>query len=122
MYKRQGKPGVRTLRCFEAPIDMMSFQQIYPQDETHKLALCGVDCTALGQTLKDHTEILEVILCLDNDKAGKKAANELRQSLEERGLLVKCEFPPMGKDWNEALEAIVPKKAAYKASGDALER
>jgi DNA primase len=57
----------------------------------------------------EHIEILKadrvktVVLALDNDEAGEKAAETLKERLINEGFKVKILSPYGGKDWNEAL-------------------
>ena len=44
-----------------------------------------------------------VVLGFDNDEAGRKGAEKLKEQLVSEGFAVKLVFPPSGKDWNEYL-------------------
>lgn len=95
------------LFVFEAPIDMMSFLTLYPKDwQKHScIAMNGVYENAVLAALKNHSNLSEVILCVDNDEGGIEAVDRLRDILNENGYSnVKCLAPPY-KDWNEVLKA-----------------
>ena len=95
------------LYVFEAPIDMLSFLTLYPKDwQKHSyIAMNGVYENAVLTTLKNHINLSEVILCVDNDEGGIEAVDRLRDILNENGYSnVKCLAPPY-KDWNEVLKA-----------------
>ena len=95
------------LYVFEAPIDMLSFLTLYPKDwQKHSyIAMNGVYENAVLTALKKHSNLSEVILCVDNDEGGIEAVDRLRDILNENGYSnVKCLAPPY-KDWNEVLKA-----------------
>lgn len=56
---------------------------------------------ALDQYLKDHAEIKEVELCLDNDAVGIGASFFIMNKLMGMGYEVSSAMPEHGKDWNE---------------------
>ena len=60
------------LYVFEAPIDMLSFLTLYPKDwQKHSyIAMNGVYENAVLTALKNHSNLSEVILCVDNDEGG----------------------------------------------------
>lgn len=95
------------LYVFEAPIDMLSFLTLYPKEwQKHSyIAMNGVYENAVLTALKNHINLSEVILCVDNDEGGIEAVDRLRDILNENGYSnVKCLAPPY-KDWNEVLKA-----------------
>ena len=89
------------------------------------LAECIIDALSLIETgfenvqaiygangfTEEHLEILKsdrvktVILALDNDEAGQKASEALKERLLSEGFRVKIISPYSGKDWNESLTA-----------------
>lgn len=91
------------LCVFEAPIDMLSFIDLYRRDwKAHSyLSLGGVSGKALERFLAEHPNISRVYLCLDNDQAGNVACERLAKEMPE-GLVISRMKPPM-KDWNEVL-------------------
>ncbi len=101
-----------TLRIFESPIDAMShatFSKLLGIDWTkdHRISLngCG-NFSAVQRYLTEHLEIHKVSIALDNDAAGKKAAEELQHKLKAN---FSDSFFAVGfscsifKDWNEDL-------------------
>lgn len=93
------------LFVFEAPIDMLSFITMYPENWKQRsyVALCGVSKHALLWVLEQNPHIQSVVLCLDNDAPGIKAAKRLEDTLREKNYAkVECRFSA-AKDWNEEL-------------------
>lgn len=106
------------LYLFESAIDLLSFATMAQEDRLpwraqHLLSLAGVyqpkkNLTerplplALSQYLRDHREIQTIYLCLDNDLAGRSAADAIRQQLAGR-YVVRDGFPRQGKDYNDWL-------------------
>lgn len=95
------------LFVFEAPIDMMSFLTLYPKDwQKHScIAMNGVYENAVLTALKNHSNLSEVILCVDNDEGGIEAVDRLRDILTENGYPNVKWLAPKFKDWNEILKA-----------------
>ncbi|WP_444459163.1 toprim domain-containing protein [Ruminococcus bicirculans (ex Wegman et al. 2014)] len=94
------------LYVFEAPIDMLSFLTLYPKDwQKHSyIAMNGVYENAVLTALKNHSNLSEVILCVDNDEGGIEAADRLRYILNENGYSNVKRLAPPYKDWNEVLK------------------
>ena len=106
------------LYLFESAIDLLSFATMAQADNLpwrsqHLLSLAGVyqpkkNLTerhlplALSQYLRDHREIQTIYLCLDNDLAGRSAADAIRQQLAGRYVVLDG-FPCQGKDYNDWL-------------------
>ena len=95
------------LFVFEAPIDMMSFLTLYPQEwqKNSYIAMNGVYENAVLTALKNHINLSEVILCVDNDEGGIEAVDRLRDILNENGYSNVKRLAPPYKDWNEVLKA-----------------
>lgn len=95
-----------TVYVFEAPVDLLSFLSLYPQDwQRHSyVALCGVAEHALTQLLTENPQVQKIGLCLDNDKAGIKARERLTGILSERGYGNVFPLFSQHKDWNEDLQ------------------
>ena len=95
------------LYVFEAPIDMMSFLTLYPKDwQKHScIAMNGVYENAVLAALKNHSNLSEVILCVDNDEGGIEAVDRLKDILSENGYTDVKRLAPKFKDWNEVLKA-----------------
>ena len=100
-FSFQGKND--QLCVFEAPIDLLSFINLFPKnwDERSYLSLGGVAYKALQQFIEDHKGISTVYLCLDNDEAGETACIHLNKELPEDMKVFRMK-PPV-KDWNELL-------------------
>lgn len=95
------------LYVFEAPIDLMSFITLYPQDwQTHTyVALCGKSEHAMLRLLEQNPTLQKVALCLDSDAAGQKAVERLTGILQEHGYSNVAPMLPEAKDWNDELVA-----------------
>ena len=95
------------LYVFEAPIDMMSFLTLYPKDwQQHSyIAMNGVYENAVLTALKNHSNLREIVLCVDNDEGGIEAVDRLRDILNENGYSNVKRLAPPYKDWNEVLKA-----------------
>ena len=105
--------GSDTIRVFEAAVDLMSFYDATGLESDHLLALGMTADNALSRYLKEHTEIRNIVLSLDNDEPGKKASEKLKDKYESLGYSVKALGSPKGfKDYNEWLVASRSKKAS----------
>ena len=91
------------LFVFEAPIDLLSFICLYPQDwQTRSyLALGGVSGKALDRFLSERKDTRKVFLCLDSDTAGSEACTRLAQSIPSEIAVIR--LVPARKDWNDVL-------------------
>ena len=91
------------LFVFEAPIDLLSFICLYPQDwQTRSyLALGGVSGKALDRFLSERKDTRKVFLCLDSDTAGNEACTRLAQSISVEIAVIR--LVPARKDWNDVL-------------------
>ena len=104
----------RNLARLESPADVLSHASIYEMDgkewDGHRLSLGGVSSLALTSFLERHTEITNIHISLDNDKAGKEATDRIIKELlsDKRFSHIKITVasPPMGKDFNDTLQAI----------------
>ena len=95
------------LFIFEAPIDMLSYLTLNPQDwQKHSyIAMNGVYENAVLTALKEHSNLSEIVICTDNDVGGIDAADRLSYILEEKGYADIKRLVPEFKDWNECLKA-----------------
>lgn len=59
--------------------------------------------------LNQHREIKELVLCLDNDIAGRESAAKIARKYADLGYVVRIELP-QGKDFNEDLKAHKTKR------------
>ena len=95
------------LYVFEAPIDLLSFISLYPDDWTSHsyVALCGTGGQALMWMLEQNPMLLSISLCLDNDEAGIRATERLTNLLTDKGYNWVGSYVPKYKDWNDDLVA-----------------
>ena len=95
------------LFVFEAPIDMLSFLTLYPKDwQKHSyIAMNGVYENAVLTALMNHSNLSEIVLCVDNDEGGIEAVDRLKDILAEKGYTDVKRLAPEYKDWNEVLKA-----------------
>ena len=91
------------LFAFEAPIDLLSFLCLYPQEWQSRsyLALGGVSGRALERFLSERRDIQKVFLCLDSDTAGSEACQRLLGIIPDKIPVVR--LVPARKDWNDVL-------------------
>lgn len=98
-----------TVEVYEAPIDAMSGAslRLMQHDENwrsvHYLALGGTDFVALDAFLSYYPQIKHIVLCLDNDEAGRTRTKDFFAHLADSGKTVTDRPPPSGKDYNDAL-------------------
>ena len=92
------------LYFFEAPIDMLSFITMHPdQWMRHSYAAaCSISDRVLMQMLKDNPKLDTVYLCLDSDLPGQQAAKRIQDKLFTMGKKTEI-LIPLNKDWNEDL-------------------
>ena len=95
------------LYVFEAPIDMLAFITLYPDDwqSNSYVALCGTAEHAMLWMLEQNQQLEKVILCLDHDAAGIEAAGRLAEILRTQGRLLVAPLLPQYKDWDEEMKA-----------------
>lgn len=95
------------LYVFEAPIDLLSFITLYPDNwqEHSYLALNGVYENSLLQALETHDNLNQICFCTDNDEGGIDGYERLRDILIECGYTDIQRYAPEYKDWNEQLKA-----------------
>ena len=91
---------------FESPIDLLSFMTIQKdmgnELKEHYISSCSTSSMRLNQYLEDYPNIKEVALCFDNDSAGLKATNRIKEELKETKLKISVLKPDL-KDFNEML-------------------
>lgn len=92
---------------FEAPIDLMSYCTLHRDLRRNAIALCCLHDGALEAYLHDHPDLRRIILCLDNDRWGREAAERLQEKYTERGYTLQILYPPAGKDWNAYLTFVM---------------
>ena len=95
------------LYVFEAPIDMLSFITLYPENwqEHSYIAMNGVYESAVLKALELHENIEHIVICTDNDEGGIDAYDRLSDILREQGYADITRIYPTKKDFNEDLKA-----------------
>ena len=93
----------KQLLVFEAPIDLLSFIELFPKNwQQHSyLSLGGVSSKALRQFLSERPDVERVFLCLDADKAGEDACKRMTALLPDTVSVTRIQ--PCMKDWNDVL-------------------
>lgn len=88
---------------FESAIDLLSCYQIYQEKFTHHLlvSLAGLNSSIVKTFYKQNSN-LRHFLCVDNDKAGTKFIETMKQELD-----LHIFRPPQCKDWNEYLKQLI---------------
>ena len=107
----------KQLLVFEAPIDLLSFIELFPKNwqQHNYLSLGGVSGKALQQFLSERPDVERVFLCLDADKAGEDACKRLAALLPDTVSVTRIQ--PCMKDWNEVLvhRAEIPNRNYFKS-------
>ena len=107
----------KQLLVFEAPIDLLSFIELFPKNwqQHNYLSLGGVSGKALRQFLSERPDVERVFLCLDADKAGEDACKRLAALLPDTVSVTRIQ--PCMKDWNEVLvhQAEIPNRNYFKS-------
>ena len=103
-YAFHWKGTSSTLYAFEAPIDLLSFLTLHPEDwQRHSyVACCGTSSLPVLGMLERDTAITHTALCFDNDPAGEAAVERIGRLLEGRGIATE-RLRSLRKDWNEDL-------------------
>ena len=108
----------KQLLVFEAPIDLLSFIELFPKNwQQHDyLSLGGVSGKALRQFLSERPDVERVFLCLDADKAGEDTCKRLAALLPDTVSVTRIQ--PCMKDWNEVLvhRAEIPNRNYFKST------
>ena len=107
----------KQLLVFEAPIDLLSFIELFPKNwqQHNYLSLGGVSGKALRQFLSERPDVERVFLCLDADKAGEDTCKRLAALLPDTVSVTRIQ--PCMKDWNEVLvhRAEIPNRNYFKS-------
>lgn len=107
----------KQLLVFEAPIDLLSFIELFPKNwqQHNYLSLGGVSGKALRQFLSERPDVERVFLCLDADKAGEDAYKRLAALLPDTVSVTRIQ--PCMKDWNDVLvhRAEIPNRNYFKS-------
>ena len=107
----------KQLMVFEAPIDLLSFIELFPKNwqQHNYLSLGGVSGKALQQFLSERPDVERVFLCLDADKAGEDACKRLAALLPDTVSVTRIQ--PCMNDWNDVLvhRAEIPNRNYFKS-------
>ena len=113
-FYRKGESN--RLYVFESPIELMSYLSIVKKYDSeknfghHMLSLGGVTTPALDRYLKEHPNIKEITLCLNNDEPGLRATKEIREKYKDK-YEVSIQIPKL-KDYNDMLTFYHRQKAS----------
>ncbi len=111
-----GTGSIDTVAVFEAAIDAMAHATITTLSgedwrSCDRIALGGISFKPLALYLSEHPNVKNVVLCVDADEAGKRAADNLKEELvnagytPEKGYCCLRQLPTGYKDFNEYLQA-----------------
>ncbi len=119
-----------TVYLFESAIDLLSFATLRKDawQDFNYLSLSGVYKprrnltetplpTALAQYLHEYPYVRHIVLCLDNDEAGRLAAQTICALLPER-YITKLLLPDKGKDYNHQLQREKGLSPAIRMRGE----
>ena len=112
------------VEVYEAPIDAMSGASLKIMQHTgnwrgiHYLALGGTDYAALDAFLTYYPNTTHIVLCLDNDEAGRTRTQDIIKHLEGSGKTVEDRPPPIGKDYNDTLVQVTQEYQKHCISLD----
>lgn len=112
-----------TLIVTEAVIDAMSVMSFLSDKRDYQgytyLALTGTNKThSIFNALDKNPGIQTVVLCMDNDEAGRKATLEVSAELQKRGIRI-VDFPAKeGKDWNEYIQILAGREPQAEKVND----
>ena len=121
-----------TVCVFESAIDQLSYATLlkwkgFEWRNINYISLGGIYLSkenasenllplALSQYLKEHPNTRNILLCLDNDDAGRQAAKMI-SGLLVKDYIVTDSPPPKGKDYNDMLMAslnLQKRREAYE--------
>jgi len=108
-------PDSRNVAAFESAVDTLSHAGIHKLDgdkwDGYRLSLGGIGTAALTSFLERNPQVEDVRLCLDSDKTGREATvriiRELLSNKRHSHLKITVAHPPLGKDYNDTLQAII---------------
>ncbi|MEG1869648.1 MAG: DUF3991 and TOPRIM domain-containing protein, partial [Oscillospiraceae bacterium] len=105
-FHMPGKADSITVAVFESCIDAMSHATLEKiankeYDRIHRISLGGTAPNALDKFLEMNPTVKTVILCLDNDTAGKYATEQIcKHLLSKNNDYTVWSQEPLGKDFN----------------------
>ena len=101
------------LYIFEAPIDLLSYLTMNPEDwQRHSyVACCGTSYEPVRWMLTQMASPEVAYLCLDSDQAGQRASMRMAEQIKSEFGIPTQRLTPELKDWNEDLCALqdIPK-------------
>ena len=102
-FHHLGRDG--SLFVFEAPIDLLSYLTLYPEEwkEHSYVACCGTSPIPVLTMLQRMKTPQAVYLCLDNDRAGHEASLRMAEQIGEQFHIASDRLIPEQKDWNDDL-------------------
>lgn len=119
-----------TVYLFESAIDLLSFATLGKDawQDFNYLSLSGVYQpkktiaetplpAALAQHLHEYPYVHHIVLCLDNDEAGRLAAQTICALLPER-YTTKLLLPDKGKDYNHQLQIVKGISSSIRMRGE----
>ena len=100
----------KRLYVFESPIDAMSHATLAIMEygdrtaweHDSRLSLAGTTDTAIPFFLNQHSSVKELVFALDNDSAGREAADSMVRKYADKGYSTWIQLP-QGKDFNADL-------------------
>ena len=112
--------GRNRLIVTEAPIDALSHQTLwklgYSDFDGWRLATGGNTILAVEHFLTQHPEVDDCLVCTDVDKVGERLGNKIALLSIEREeyahVSVGRAEPPIGKDYNDTLRAVLEAERA----------
>lgn len=96
------------LYVFEAPIDLLSYLTMNPEDWQHHsyVACCGTSYEPVRWMLTQMASPEAVYLCLDSDQTGQRACERMAELIHTEFCIPTQQLTPELKDWNEDLCAL----------------
>ena len=112
-FRMMAEKPKRSIYVFESPIGAISQASIKNIEagnnqawkHDNRLSLSGTSLIAMDFYLQTNKAIKELILCLDNDEAGRKATAAIIDKYTRQGYKVVDE-PPKAKDYSEDLQVL----------------
>lgn len=106
---------------FEAPIDLLAHATLNNMKSCaagnkdwhnaflkhNRLSLSGTTDCSVEPYLQRHPEIKSIIVCTDNDSAGRKAAENIKSKYSQKGYSVTYIPAKYGKDYSEYLDITI---------------
>ena len=107
--------GDNLLYVFEAPIDLLSYISLNPENwQLHNyVACCGTSPIPVMEMVRQLPQLERVALCLDNDGAGHAASERMAVLLSEQRLDT-VRLGSQQKDWNDDLTLNVQENHSFE--------